>query len=150
MNSEKRIYYCLVVIHWKCQNIGWYELWEKCLLLFGSNSLKVLFDIKSEKSVYYFFVVIHLMCQLVHFIDAFVEGRRTLLLRYLNHVFEWQHTFAENANLKESTAAKKYLSRWSYFFFTHMLCIAPLVILHLIFLILVEHTSFHSHSNYLF
>ena len=73
---------------WKC-------VLKKCLLLFGSNSLKVsvLFDMNSEESVYYCLVVtlwkcrycliwtlktvyyylvkIHSKCQLFHFIDAF-------------------------------------------------------------------------------
>ena len=41
------------------------EFWKKCLLLFGSNSLKVsvLFYMNSEKSVYYCLVVTLWKCQ---------------------------------------------------------------------------------------
>ena len=148
MNSEKSVQYYLEVTPWKCQYCLIWTLIEVFTII-CSNSLKVslLFDMNSGKSVYYYLVVTFWKCQLVHFISGFwgKEGSYHLdisimyltdnifLLRVLISRKVWQKT--------------KHLSRWSDFFCTHMLCLAPLVILHLIFLILTEYTSFCSHSN---
>ena len=148
LNSYKSVYYCLVITPWKCQYCLIWTLIEVFTII-CSNSLKVslLFDMNSGKSVYYYLVVTFWKCQLVHFISGFLgkEGSYHLdisimyltdnifLLRVLISRKVWQKT--------------KHLSRWSDFFCTHMLCLAPLVILHLIFLILTEYTSFCSHSN---
>ena len=106
-NSEKSVYYCLVVTHWKCQYIVWYELWKKCLLLFRSNSLKVsvLFDINSEESV--LFGNNSLQVSVGPFYRSFVGGGGKVLFRYLNHVFHWQHISGMNANFKESMSGNK-------------------------------------------
>ena len=86
MDSEKIISYYLVITHWKCQYIVWYELWEKCLILFGSHSLKV---------------------SVGPFYRCFMGGGGKVSLRYPNYVFDWQHISGKNANLKDSTAANK-------------------------------------------
>ena len=41
------------------------------------------------------------------FYRYFVGGVGKVALRYLNHVFDWQHISAENANIKESMAVNK-------------------------------------------
>ena len=41
------------------------------------------------------------------FYRCFLGGGGKVSLRYFNHVFDWQHISAENANLKESTAGNK-------------------------------------------
>ena len=68
MNSEKSVYYCLVVTLWKCRYcfINSEKSVYYCLFtIVYVNSLKVslLFDINSEKSVYYCLVVTLQKCQ---------------------------------------------------------------------------------------
>ena len=52
-NSQKGVYYCLVIILWKCEYCLIWALNKS--ILFGSNSLKVsvLCDMNSEKMFYY-------------------------------------------------------------------------------------------------
>ena len=59
----------------------WKWVLKKCLLLFGSNSLKVSvwFDMNSEKIVYYCFIVTHWKCQYFFFLS-----------KWCTHVYE-QH-----------------------------------------------------------
>ena len=148
LNSYKSVYYCLVITLWKCQ---YYFIWPliKVFTIICSNSLKVslLFDMNFGKSVYYYLVVTFWKCQLAHFISAFwgKEGSYhiDILIMYLtDNIFLLRVLISRKVWQKT-----KYLSRWLDFFCTHMLCLAPLVILHLIFLILTEYTSFCSHSN---
>ena len=170
LNSYKSVYYCLVITLWKCQYCFIWILIKvftiicsnslKVSLLFDmnsgkvftiicSNSLKVslLFDMNSRKIVYYYLVVTFWKCQLAHFISAFwgKEGSYHLdiLIMYLtDNIFLLRVLISRKVWQKT-----KHLSRWLDFFCTHMLCLAPSVILHLIFLILTEYTSFCSHSN---
>ena len=66
--------------------------------------MSVLFDMNSEKSFYYCLAVTLWKCQ--YYLMWIQEKVFTIeaSLRYLNHVFDWKHISAENANLKESTA----------------------------------------------
>ena len=150
-----------VILSLKNQNVGTFiiifiisacfknEFWKRFLLLFGSNSMKVsvLFNMNYEKTVYYYLVKTHWKCQLLHFIDALCgkEGRYHLdiSIMYLSHNMVLLRMLVSR-KVRQQT---KHLSRWSDFFFIHVLCMAPLVILHLIFLISPEYASFRSHSN---
>ena len=60
--SENVSYYFIVTPS-KC--IMWYELWKMCVVLFGSNSLKmsVLFDLNSDKKCVVLFCSNSLKCQ---------------------------------------------------------------------------------------